>query len=78
MTEAKTSPKSKVQSPKSVRRALGGATTFPGFGLLCLALWVWAGVPVAAQSPLSNLVITVGTTIQDTNAINWSDRKSVV
>ena len=25
-----------------------------------------------AQTPLSNLVVTVGTTIQDTNAVNWS------
>src|SRR5664279_6535275 len=72
MTGAKTSPKSKVQSPKSIRRGLGGMAAYSGFGLLCVALWVWSGVPAAAQTPLSNLVFTVGTTIQDSGGHNWS------
>ena len=72
MTGAKTSPKSKVRSPK--REALGtaGVAAVPAIGLLCLVLWLLSGLPVAGQTPLSNLVFTVGTTIQDSGTHNWA------
>ena len=65
MTKAKTSPKSEVRSPKLPERRLSGRATFPAFVLVSLTLGFLSGLPVAAQTPVSNLVFTVGTTIQD-------------
>lgn len=39
--------------------------------LCALALWLLA-LPAAAQAPVSNLVFTVGTTIQDSGGHHWS------
>src|ERR1035437_8289778 len=72
MTGAKTSPKPEGRSPKCAGRRLPGTAAVSAFELMCLALWVWSGLPVAAQSPLSNLVFTVGTTIQDSATHNWA------
>ena len=72
MTRAETSSTSEVRSPKCAGRTLGGMSASSIFGPLCLALCVSLELPVAAQSPLSNLVFTVGTTIQDSGAHNWS------
>jgi hypothetical protein len=40
--------------------------------LVSLTLGFLSGLPVAAQTPVSNLVFTVGTTIQDSGGHNWS------
>src|ERR1035438_7773951 len=47
----------------------GGVLPPASVGLLLCSL---LATPISAQTPLSNLVVTVGTTIQDTNAVNWS------
>src|ERR1039457_6790664 len=72
MTKAKTSPKSEVRSPKLPERRLSGRATFPAFVLVSLTLGFLSGLPVAAQTPVSNLVFTVGTTIQDSGGHNWA------
>jgi len=43
-----------------------------GAGVLGLVLLGAAGFPATGQTPLSNLVVTVGTTIEDTSGNNWS------
>ena len=69
---ARPSLKCEARSPRCAGRRPVGAAASSAFGLLCLALWLWSGLPVAAQAPLSNLVFTVGTTIQDSGGHNWS------
>ncbi len=72
MTEATISPKSEVRSPKCAGRRLTRAAGLSVSGFLFLALWFSSGTQAGAQSPVSNLVFTVGTTIQDASAHNWS------
>ena len=65
MTKAKANPNSPVRNCR-------GAPSPSALGLWMLALSLLTALPAAAQTPLSNLVFTVGTTIQDGGGHNWS------